>query len=161
MKTDPADALNIWQQRCQAQGLTLTASRNAILRALLEQSEAQDAVPLLQAAQSHHAPTSIGTVYRFLRELEQRGLVDVYVQAHGRARWQLREVALSTAAHDIRRMLVQVQDFLRALEHMGLAEMAAPNTAASPADNDRTLAVLHEMAGHLGYRRLPDRRHSV
>lgn len=167
MTSDTDDALPIWQQRCKAQGLTLTASRSAILSALLEQSEARDAVALLQAAQTRHAPTSIGTVYRFLRELEQRGLIDAYAQPHARTRWHLRETALSTAAHtasDIRRMVAQVQDFLRTLEQLGLAEhnMASDAIPTSrPPDSERTLAVLHEVAGHLGYRLLPGRRHTA
>jgi Fe2+ or Zn2+ uptake regulation protein len=155
-----ADDLRVWQHRCRVQGLALTASRNAILNALLEQTAPRDAVPLLQAAQAHHPATSIGTVYRFLRELEQRGLIDAHAQPHGRTRWQLREAALSTAAQavsDIRRMMVQVQDYLHALEQMGLAEAAAPGTASSPPalDSDRTLAMLHDIARHLGYRLLP------
>jgi Fe2+ or Zn2+ uptake regulation protein len=162
MKPDPDDALVRWQQRCKAQGLALTASRTAILRALLAQSHAQDAVPLLQAAQAHHAATSIGTVYRFLRELEQRGFVDAYAQAHGRTRWQLHDETLSTATHaagEIRQMVAQMQDFLRTLEQMGLAEATAVHTPTPSLlpDNDRTLAVLHEIAGHLGYRLLPHR----
>jgi Fe2+ or Zn2+ uptake regulation protein len=160
MKPDIEDAFVHWQQRCKAQGLALTASRNAILHALLTQSEAQDAVPLWQAAQVHHAATRIGTVYRFLRELEQRGLVDAYAQAHGRMRWQLRDETLSAAAQgagEIRQMVAQMQDFLRTLEHMGLAEITnAPEPALLPG-SDRTLAVLHEIAGHLGYRLLPQR----
>lgn len=164
--SNTSDALSVWQQRCQAQGLALTASRNAILRALLEQTGARDAVPLLQAAQTHHSTTSIGTVYRFLRELEQRGLIDAHVQAHSRTRWQLREVSLSTAAHvasDIRHMVAQAQDFLRTLEQMGLAEAATPGAAPNPVapDNSRMLAVLHEIAAHLGYRLLPQRGHSA
>lgn len=135
----------------------LTAARTAILRALLAQTEARDAVPLLQAAQRHHAATSIGTVYRFLRELEQRGLVNAYAQAHARMRWQLRDESLAKTAPatgDIRRMLTQAQDFLRTLERLGLAQ-ATP--CATPPDSDRTLAVLHEIAGQLGYRLLPQR----
>jgi|GEM_PF-2245338 len=162
MKTETDDAFVRWQQRCKAQGLALTASRNAILLALLAQADAQDAVPLLQAAQAHHPATSIGTVYRFLRELEQRGLVDAYVQAHARTRWQLRDETLSAAAQTaggIRQIVAQVQDFLHALEQMGLAEATtahAPKTSLA-LDSDRTLAVLHEIAGHLGYRLLPRR----
>jgi Fe2+ or Zn2+ uptake regulation protein len=163
---DCAAALGAWQQRCKAQGLALTVSRKAILRALLQQTEACDAVPLLQAAQAYHPGTSIGTVYRFVRELEQRGLVDAHTQPHGRTRWQLREASLSSAAQaagDIRRMVAQMQDFLRALEQMGLAETADHCTAstAPPPDGDRTLAVLHEIARHLGYRLLPQRSASV
>jgi Fe2+ or Zn2+ uptake regulation protein len=160
LKPDADDALSAWQQRCQAQGLALTAPRNAILSALLEQTEARDAVPLLQAAQTHYPGTSIGTVYRFLRELEQRGLIDAHAQPHGRTRWQLREATLSTAAQaasDIRRMVALVQDYLHTLEQMGLAEASAPNALPHSPDSDRTLAVLHDIAGHLGYRLLPHR----
>lgn len=162
--SDTHDALSIWQQRCQAQGLALTASRKAILCALLEQTEARDAVPLLQAAQMHHSATSIGTVYRFLRELEQRGLIDAHVQAHSRTRWRLRDVSLSTAAQvasDIRHMVAQARDFLRTLEQMGLAEASTSGASPSPAtpDDSRMLAILHEIAGHLGYRLLPHRSH--
>jgi DNA-binding MarR family transcriptional regulator len=160
-------ALSTWQQRCKALGLALTPSRNAILRALLEQSEACDAVPLLQAAQTHHAGTSIGTVYRFLRELEQRGWIDAFTPQRGRTRWQLRSGALSGTAHaanDIRHMVAQVRSLLRTLEQLGLAECTATSNAASTnarPDDDRTLVVLHEIAGHLGYRLLPHRRHTA
>ncbi|RUL63282.1 hypothetical protein EKH79_12870 [Dyella dinghuensis] len=165
MKTETTDdALIALQQRCKAQGLVLTSSRNAILIALLEQHEARDAVPLLQAAQAHHPQTSIGTVYRFLRELEQRGLVDAHVQPHGRTRWHLRDMALADAtpsANDLRSMLAQVRAFLKTLEQLGLAEdNNTAHTASEHFANDphRTLAVLQEMAGHLGYRLLPRRR---
>lgn len=165
MTIDIVDALSAWQQRCKAQGLLLTASRNAILHALLEQHGACDAVPLLQAAQRHHAATSIGTVYRFLRELEQRGLVDAMTQPRGRTRWQLRDDAFSHAAqtaHDIPHMVAQVQGFLHMLEQMGVAEhttVPAPLATSKRSDDHRTLAVLHEIAAHLGYRLLPHRRH--
>ena len=161
-KPDDDDALRGWQRRCQAQGLTLTAPRNAILNALLEQAEARDAVPLLQAAQLHHPGTSIGTVYRFLRELELRGLVDAHAQSHGRTRWQLRTTTPSTAAqaaNDIRRMVAQAQDYLCALEQMGLPSTTLPN-APSPlpaSESARALAALHDIAGQLGFRLLPHR----
>jgi DNA-binding MarR family transcriptional regulator len=161
-KPDVDDGLSVWQQRCQAQGLSLTAPRNAILSALLEQTEARDAVPLLQAAQAHYPGTSIGTVYRFLRELEQRGLVDAHALPHSRTRWQLRATALSTAAQaasDIRRMVAQAQEYLRTLEQMGLASATLPNAPSSlpQSESARALAALHEIAGQLGYRLLPNR----
>lgn len=166
MKTETIDdALIALQHRCKAQGLVLTSSRNAILSALLEQHEARDAVPLLQAAQAHHTQTSIGTVYRFLRELEQRGLVDAHVQPHGRTRWHLRDMALTDAAPtagDIRSMVAQVRAFLKTLEQLGLTEdNDSANTASEHFTNDprRTLAMLREIAEHLGYRLLPRRRH--
>jgi Fe2+ or Zn2+ uptake regulation protein len=168
MKTEAMDdALIALQHRCKAQGLVLTASRDAILRALLEQHEARDAVLLMQAAQAHHLHTSIGTVYRFLRELEHRGLVDAHLQPHGRTRWHVRDAALADAAitgDDIRNIVAQVQAFLKTLKRLGFAEDDnTQNTASEHLANDprRTLAVLHEMAGHLGYRLLPSRRHLV
>lgn len=80
-----------WHQRCQALGLTLTAPRRAILRALLAQAQAQaqDAVQLLLAAREHYPATSQGTVYRFLRELENHHLVQPVPQPHGRLLWRL------------------------------------------------------------------------
>jgi DNA-binding MarR family transcriptional regulator len=168
MKTEAMDdALIALQRRCKAQGLVLTASRNAILRALLEQHEARDAVLLLQVAQVHHLHTSIGTVYRFLRELEQRGLVEAHLQPHGRTRWHVRDTALADAAmagDDIRNIVAQVKAFLKTLKQLGLADDDnTPNTASEHLANDpdRTLAVLHEMAAHLGYRLLPSRRRLV
>ena len=159
-KPDADDAFRVWQQRCQAHGLALTLPRKAILSALLEQAEARDAVALLQAAQAHYAGTSIGTVYRFLRELEQRGLVDAYALPHSRSRWQLQVTAPLTvthAANDIRRMVTQAQQYLRALEQMGFAATAPPNAAlpAPQAESARALAALHEIAGQLGYRLTP------
>ena len=166
MKTETIDnALMALQRRCKAQGLVLTPSRHAILSALLEQHEARDAVPLLQAAQVHHSQTSIGTVYRFLRELEQRGLVDAHVQPHGRTRWHLRDMALADAVHtagDIRSMVAQVQAFLKTLEQLDLVDdNNTANTTSEHFTNDphRTLAMLRDIAGHLGYRLLPSRRH--
>jgi Fe2+ or Zn2+ uptake regulation protein len=119
------DNLAALQQRCKAQGLVLTPSRLAILSALLEQSEAHDAVPLLQAAQAHHAQTRIGTVYRFLRELEQRGMVDAHAPAHGRTRWRLRDGATTDAlfvASDIQGIIARAKVFLSVLEQLSAAE---------------------------------------
>lgn len=161
METEIDNVLAAWQQRCQAQGLSLTASRRAILRALMEQHEARDVVPLLQAAQLHHAQTSIGTLYRFLRELEQRGLVDAYAQPHGRMHWQLREFEPFPAAFpapDVRRILRQAQEFLRRLACTGLAEPVSSHGAQQDCDDKRTLAVLHDMASQFGYRLLPEGR---
>lgn len=172
MKTESIEeTLGAWQQRCKAQGLTLTASRQAILRALVEQEVARDAVPLLQAAQRHYADVSIGTVYRFLRELERRGLIQAQLQPHARTLWRLRKDATFNATQstgDVHRMLATVQDFLRTLEHMGLAESVGASkvgadkyTHYSAPHSDRTFAVLNDIAERFGYRLLPVQRHSV
>jgi Fe2+ or Zn2+ uptake regulation protein len=167
MKADMHEALHVLQQRCKTQGLVLTPPRNAILSALLDQSACRDAVSLLQAAQVYYSATSIGTVYRFLRELDQRGLIDAFAQPHGRTRWQLRQPALpqtGASATDMHQMVAQVQDFLRTLEQLGLAEYVATPTASPrdpQTDNNRTLAVLHDIALRLGYRLLPRQRHTA
>jgi Fe2+ or Zn2+ uptake regulation protein len=167
MKADIHEALHVLQQRCKTQGLVLTPPRNAILSALLDQSDCRDAVSLLQTAQTYHPATSIGTVYRFLRELDQRGLIDAFAQPHGRTRWQLRKPALpgtTAVASDMQHMVAQVQDFLRTLEQLGLAEHVATPSASSPdpqTDNNRTLAILRDIALRLGYRLLPGQRHTA
>jgi len=162
--TDIAAALTEWETRCTAQGLFITAPRRAILTALLHLDDACDAVALLQSAREHYAGTSMGTVYRFLRDLEQRGLAQAHAQPHGRIRWNLRSespVALQKTTGDIHAMLDQLQDFMRDLEKIGLAgalRTPAPITEPSPlhpAEREperATLYLLQRIAEHLGYR---------
>ena len=157
-------ALAAWEARCKSQGLLVTAPRRAILTAMLRLDQSIDAVTLLQAAREHHAGTSIGTVYRFLRELEQLGLVYIEAQPHSRCHWRLRDSPQAIPEQTpgtIREMLRQVQSFLRDLEKIGLAEalqtprptLAAP--AIRPANHapaDASHDTLREIAEHLGYR---------
>jgi AcrR family transcriptional regulator len=145
-------------------GLLMTAPRRAILSAMLRLDEPIDAVTLLQEAREHHAGTSIGTVYRFLRELEQLGLVYIEAQPHSRCHWRLLDspqAAPEQTPGNIREMLRQMQSFLRDLEKLGLAEaMQAPqptlNTPATrPANHeqvDASLDTMREIAERLGYR---------
>jgi Fe2+ or Zn2+ uptake regulation protein len=159
-----SDALVAWEARCKALGLLMTAPRRAILTAMLRLDHAHDAVTLLQAAREHHAGTSIGTIYRFLRELEQLGLVHTQTQPHSRCRWRLRDSPHATPEQtpdDIRAMLWQVHSFLRDLEKLGLAEalqtpqptLAAPATRpANYAPVDASIDTMREIAGRLGYR---------
>jgi Fe2+ or Zn2+ uptake regulation protein len=81
--------LERWQQRCKAAGLQMTAPRRGVLAALTAQQHAVDAVALLVQAREYYPRASIGTVYRFMRELEQHALVQVHSEAHGRIRWSL------------------------------------------------------------------------
>ena len=74
----------------------MTVPRRAVLAALVAQSHAVDAVALLVQARQHYPRASIGTVYRFMRELEQHALVHVQSQAHGRIHWQLADAAPQT-----------------------------------------------------------------
>ena len=131
-------ALVAWEARCKSLGLLMTASRRAILSAMLRLDQAHDAVALLHAAREHHAGTSIGTVYRFLRELKQLALVHAETQPHGRCRWRLYDLPHDAAEHasdNVRAMLQQVQGFLQELEKLGLAEaLQMPHPApTSPA----------------------------
>jgi hypothetical protein len=159
-----SDALAVWEARCKSLGLLVTAPRRAILTSLLQLDQSLDAVALLQAARQHHAGTSIGTIYRFLRELEQLGLVCIEAQPHTRSRWRLRDsppTALDQTPGNIRAMLRQVQTFLRDLEKLGLAEAlqtprpaietSVPKTPNHP-PIDATRDTLREIAERLGYR---------
>jgi Fe2+ or Zn2+ uptake regulation protein len=155
-----SNALAAWEARCKSLGLLVTAPRRAILTSLLRLDQSLDAVTLLQAAREHHPGTSIGTVYRFLRELEQLGLVYTEAQPHSRCRWRLRDSPQVTPEQSpavIRAMLRQVQSFLRDLEKLGLAEalQTPQHTLEMPASrpvNHAPVDTLREIAERLGYR---------
>jgi Ferric uptake regulator family len=68
-------------------GLRATPPRLAIWQTLCAADDGPDAVELLRRAATIEPRTSLGTVYRFLRELEQRGLAFSRPIAHQRARW--------------------------------------------------------------------------
>jgi hypothetical protein len=70
-------------------GLRATLPRLAIWQSLCAADDEPDAVQLLRRAAAIEPRTSLGTVYRFLRELEQRGLAASRPIAHQRARWHL------------------------------------------------------------------------
>jgi Fe2+ or Zn2+ uptake regulation protein len=159
-----SDALATWEARCKSLGLMMTAPRRAILIAMLGLDQSIDAVTLLQAAREYHAGTSIGTVYRFLRELEQLGLVYIEAQPHSRSRWRLRDspqAAPERSPGNIQEMLQQVQSFLRDLEKLGLAEAlqtprpSLESPATRPANHapvEASLVTMREIAERLGYR---------
>ena len=70
-------------------GLRATPPRLAIWQVLGDASDEPDAVDILRRAQLLEPRTSLGTVYRFLRELESAGLAWSRPIAHGRSRWRL------------------------------------------------------------------------
>lgn len=148
-----------WQARCIAHGLSMTAPRRAILAALQELDQPCDAVALLQAACRHHLRTRIGTVYRFLRELEQAGLVRAQAQPHGRIRWQLTidRLADAPAASELRGMLQQIQGLLHELDRLGLVDALLMPSSAPPRHAGNALELLAGIAEQLGYRLLPQR----
>jgi hypothetical protein len=153
-------ALVAWEAYCKSLGLLVTAPRRGILSAMLRLEESIDAVTLLQAAREHHAGTCIGTVYRFLLELEQLGLVCIEAQPHSRYRWRLRDspqIAPKQTPGNIRKILRQVQNFLRNLEKLGLAEVlqttgSANATPATRPANHAPVNTMREIAERLGYR---------
>lgn len=151
-----------WQARCKTHGLLVTVPRKAILTALLEQEGSCDAVALLQYARMHYPGVSMGTVYRFMRELEKLGFAQARAQAHGRIRWRLCESPELSGPPEIRHLLTQVEDFLHELEQLGLAERQVKNDADMEAGTEhRTLLVLHQIAERLGYRLMPQHRSST
>ena len=70
-------------------GMRATSPRVAIWRVLHAADDEPDAVALLTRAQQVEPRTSLGTVYRFLCELEQHGLASSRAVAHGRSRWRV------------------------------------------------------------------------
>ena len=83
---------------------------------------------MLQAARVEHAGTSLGTTYRFLRELELHGLARAQPQPHGRMRWHL--VDTSPDAHDgLRPLLRQLRQVLHELEKFVDGDSAAHATS--------------------------------
>ena len=135
---DPAPALAGWAACCREHGLAFTAPRQAIVRALLEADGALDAVGVLQAARGFHAGTSLGTTYRFLRELELHGLARAQPQPHGRMRWRLPAVQASAGDDKLRPLLAQLRHILRELERLGFAGLPAEAGPAHRADTPTT-----------------------
>jgi hypothetical protein len=128
--TDAAPALAGWAARCKEHGMAFTAPRRAILRALLEAPAPLDAVAALQGARGIHPGTSLGTTYRFLRELELHGLARAQPQPHGRMRWRL-ATGSPAAIDELRPLLQQLRRILHELERLGFAD--APLAAPRPA----------------------------
>ncbi|WP_201315853.1 transcriptional repressor [Dyella sp. EPa41] len=77
-------------------GLRATPPRLAIWQVLHETNDEPDAVAVLRRAQLLEPRTSLGTVYRFLRELELLGLASSRPVPHERARWKL---GMASARH--------------------------------------------------------------
>ena len=92
MTTAPADI----QPLLARVGMRATPPRLAIWQALHDARDEPDAVELLCRAQRIEPRTSLGTVYRFLRELELHGLASARAVAHERSRWRLGSSAEST-----------------------------------------------------------------
>jgi hypothetical protein len=153
-----------WETRFQSLGLLMTAPRRAILVAMSASNAPRDAVTLLLAARVHHAATSLGTVYRLLRELEHCGLAIAHAHPHKRLQWRLIEPLQADISRelpgfgDLQRMREQMQGFLRDLEKMGLAQQSVDSTErqadieANHPPAASIFDVLRSIAGRLGYR---------
>jgi hypothetical protein len=136
--------------------LLLTVPRRAIIRAMLQQDQPIDAVALQRIARQHHAATSLGTVYRFLRELRAVNLLHAQVPARGRSLWRLSALS-EVAPEPVAAWLQSWRTFMRDLESIGLAEVQAPGAPPAPPDHPRdNPSTIHEMlqalALRLGYR---------
>ena len=94
----PAAPADIHQLLAQV-GMRATPPRLAIWQALHDASDEPDAVEVLCRAQLIEPRTSLGTVYRFLRELEQHGLASSRAVAHQRSRWRLGSSSETTPSH--------------------------------------------------------------
>ncbi|WP_199099154.1 transcriptional repressor [Dyella sp. ASV21] len=70
-------------------GWRVTPPRVAIWQVLCDATDEPDAVEILRRARLWEPRTSLGTVYRFLRDLEQRGLAACRLLPHQRARWRI------------------------------------------------------------------------
>ncbi len=153
-----------WETRVQSLGLLMTAPRRAILVAMSASDAPLDAVTLLQAARLHHAATSMGTVYRLLRELEHGGLAVAHANPHKRLRWSLAEPLQADrplehrGSGDPQLMQQQMQNFLRELEKRSLTQMHIdqPKRQTGVKENHPTATgtfdVLRSIAERLGYR---------
>lgn len=81
-------------------GLRATPPRLAIWTVLHQANDEPDAVDVLRRAQSLEPRTSLGTVYRFLRELELLGLASSRPVSHERSRWRLGHVSDAMPSRD-------------------------------------------------------------
>ncbi|MBD9370968.1 transcriptional repressor [Xanthomonas sp. XNM01] len=71
-------------------GMRMTATRRELLQLLQELDAPQDAITLYRDLQPRiNRPFALGTVYRMLREFEQRRLVVAIVGHDGRLLWRL------------------------------------------------------------------------
>jgi hypothetical protein len=96
-------------ERCKARDLLITAPRRAVLMALAGAAGPLDAVACLQLAQRHYPATGLGTVYRFLRELEKLGILHASVPVHGRRQWQAHvPPSIDDTATETVRLLAQI-----------------------------------------------------
>lgn len=98
-KLSPAYPVNDqvrWERCCREHRLFVTHPRRAIIRALLQHDRAVDEIAPQRTARDHDAPTSLGTVYRFLRGLNALNLLQAHVPERGRCRLRLRAATHAT-----------------------------------------------------------------
>ncbi len=122
-------------------GLRVTRPRLAVLQALHRHGEPLDAISLHRQIMPLLARVSLGTVYRTLRELEQRDAVQVQVAPHGRLHWQLRSRADTPTPASPAAASAQSPDAVQALAAQAarlgyrLVPLASPALRATPSSN--------------------------
>ena len=84
------------ERACREHGLRMTGQRLVILRVLEEASDHPDAVELHRRAAATDPGISLATVYRTVKLLQDRGILDRHAFADGRARYE----PASTRHHD-------------------------------------------------------------
>lgn len=78
-------------QKCIDAGVSMTAARRAILRALEDSEDHPDAIMLHARAKTFDPTIAQATVYRTMRALEREGLVKKHDFGNGRARYEVAE----------------------------------------------------------------------
>jgi Fur family transcriptional regulator, ferric uptake regulator len=87
---------NHLEAQCQAKGLNLTRQRRLIVRVLSESTDHPDAPELHRRVHALDPHVSLATVYRSVRILEQRGILNRHEFRRGRARFEI----AASAHHD-------------------------------------------------------------
>jgi Fur family ferric uptake transcriptional regulator len=83
----PNDPLRI-ERLCIARGLKMTGQRRLIARVLSESADHPDVEELYRRALALDARVSVATVYRTVRLLEERGILERHEFGGGRARYE-------------------------------------------------------------------------
>lgn len=87
-QTDPGDPPNRIELLCAAQRLRMTGQRRVIARVLSEARDHPDVEEVHRRAHGIDARISLSTVYRTLRLLEERGILEKHAFAAGRRRYE-------------------------------------------------------------------------
>ena len=87
-ESDPPERPNRIEQLCAAQRLRMTGQRRVIARVLSEARDHPDVEEVHRRAHVIDARISLSTVYRTLRLLEEKGILEKHAFAAGRRRYE-------------------------------------------------------------------------